>query len=161
MTDDTSQQQQQDASAGQQNGFSSDQMDDEERAKMRPVDIDADVREMERRKRVELIMNSKLFREELERIIETQLREGNGPSGLLQQISDMVGVSRGGSGNAAFKSSGCVIPINDIRGIEAMGYAKGEKILRLVTYLCITINYLQNCITTDLKDLYSKFYKFI
>nr|CAH7728477.1 unnamed protein product [Callosobruchus chinensis] len=128
MTDDTSQQP--DASAGQQNGFSSDQMDDEERAKMRPVDIDADVREMERRKRVELIMNSKLFREELERIIETQLREGNGPSGLLQQISDMVGVSRGGAGNAAFKSSGCVIPINDIRGIEAMGYAKGEKILR-------------------------------
>nr|CAI5857734.1 unnamed protein product [Callosobruchus analis] len=128
MTDDTSQQP--DASAGQQNGFSSDQMDDEERAKMRPVDIDADVREMERRKRVELIMNSKLFREELERIIETQLREGNGPSGLLQQISDMVGVSRAGAGNAAFKSSGCVIPINDIRGIEAMGYAKGEKILR-------------------------------
>lgn len=38
-------------------------LDDEERARMRPADIDADVREMERRKRVELIMNSKLFRE--------------------------------------------------------------------------------------------------
>lgn len=60
----------------QTNGISD--IDDEERAKMRPVDIDADVREMERRKRVELIMNSKLFREELERIIETQLKDGSG-----------------------------------------------------------------------------------
>lgn len=29
-----------------------------------------------------------------------------------------------------FKSSNCVVPINDIRGVESMGYAKGEKILR-------------------------------
>lgn len=105
-----------------------DGLDDEERAKMRPVDIDADVREMERRKRVEIIMNSKVFREELERIIETQLKDGSGPTGLLQQISDMVGVNKQ-AGNV-FKSSNCVIPINDIRGIEAMGYSKGEKILR-------------------------------
>lgn len=46
---------------------------------------------MERRKRVELIMNSRLFREELERIIESQMRDGNNSAGLLQQISDMVG----------------------------------------------------------------------
>lgn len=26
--------------------------------------------------------------------------------------------------------SNCVVPINDIRGVESMGYAKGEKILR-------------------------------
>ncbi|CAG9863863.1 unnamed protein product [Phyllotreta striolata] len=108
------------------NGISD--IEDDERAKMRPVDIDADVREMERRKRVEMIMNSKLFREELERIIESQLKDGSGPSGLLQQISDMVGVNR--QGGNVFKSSSCVIPVNDIRGIEAMGYAKGEKILR-------------------------------
>lgn len=62
----------------QTNGVS--ELDDDERAKLRPVDIDADVREMERRKRVELIMNSKLFREELERIIETQLKDGSGKS---------------------------------------------------------------------------------
>lgn len=29
-----------------------------------------------------------------------------------------------------FKGSNCVIPINDIRGVESMGYAKGEKFLR-------------------------------
>lgn len=26
--------------------------------------------------------------------------------------------------------SNCVVPINDIRGVESMGYAKGEKLLR-------------------------------
>lgn len=33
-------------------------------------------------------------------------------------------------GASVFKSSNCVVPINDIRGVESMGYAKGEKILR-------------------------------
>lgn len=46
---------------------------------------------MEKRKRVEMIMGSRLFREELERIIESQMKEGGGPAGLLQQIQDMVG----------------------------------------------------------------------
>ena len=112
----------------QTNGIS-DGFDEDERGKMRPADIDADVREMERRKRVESIMNSKLFREELERIIEVQLRDGSGTSGLIQQISDMMGGVSKNAGHA-FKNSNCVVPINDIRGIEAMGYAKGEKILR-------------------------------
>lgn len=82
---------------------------------------------MERRKRVEAIMGSKLFREELERIVDTA-REG-GASGILQQLSDIVGLptSRVGS---VFKASNCMQPINDIRGIESMGYGKGEKILR-------------------------------
>lgn len=110
----------------QTNGI--DEVDEDARSKIRPADIDADVREMERRKRVESIMNSKLFREELERIIEVQLKEGAGTTGLMQQISDMMGVSKH-AGNV-FKTSNCVIPINDIRGIEAMGYGKGEKILR-------------------------------
>nr|NVI74696.1 hu li tai shao [Cucujiformia] len=68
------------------------------------------------------------FREELERIIETQLNEGTGTNSLMQQISDMMGVNKAG-GNF-YKNSSCVLPINDIRGIEAMGYGKGEKILR-------------------------------
>lgn len=82
---------------------------------------------MERRKRVEAIMCSRLFREELERIVDAHGREG--PSGLLQQLSDMVGVPAARVGSL-FKSSNCVLPINDIRGVESMGYAKGEKILR-------------------------------
>nr|NVI74748.1 hu li tai shao [Cucujiformia] len=68
------------------------------------------------------------FREELERIIETQMNEGTGTNSLMQQISDMMGVNKQ-AGNF-YKNSSCVLPINDIRGIEAMGYGKGEKILR-------------------------------
>lgn len=29
-----------------------------------------------------------------------------------------------------YPGSNCVAPINDMRGVEAMGYAKSEKILR-------------------------------
>ncbi|XP_026678120.1 protein hu-li tai shao [Diaphorina citri] len=90
-----------------------------------------DVREMERRKRVEMIMNSRLFREELERIIEIQMKDGSGSATLLQSISDMMGLQGQRLQSAhLFRSSNCVVPINDIRGVESMGYAKGEKILR-------------------------------
>nr|NVI74677.1 hu li tai shao [Cucujiformia] len=68
------------------------------------------------------------FSEELERIIETQLSEGTGTNSLMQQISDIMGVNKQ-AGNV-YKNSSCVLPINDIRGVEAMGYDKGEKILR-------------------------------
>lgn len=102
--------------------------EEEECNKTRPADIEADMREMERRKRVEAIMNSRLFREELERIVDGQIREG-GPSSILQQLSEVMGVPAARIGSV-FKSSNCVVPINDIRGMEAMGYEKGEKILR-------------------------------
>lgn len=59
---------------------------------------------MERRKRVEMIMSSRLFREELERIIESQMKEGGGPAGLLQQIQDMVGGAGRLHSGAMFKS---------------------------------------------------------
>nr|CAD7200672.1 unnamed protein product [Timema douglasi] len=126
---DTSQSERAPPAEAQTNGI--DGLDEDDKNKMRPADIDADMREMERRKRVEMIMNSRLFREELERIIEIQMKDGNGPSGLLQQISDMMGVQGGRlHSGSVFKGSNCVVPINDIRGVESMGYAKGEKILR-------------------------------
>lgn len=105
--------------------------DGEDTTHVRPADIEADMREMDRRKRVEAIMQSRLFREELERIVDSQLREGGGASGsgFLQQLSDIVGVPAARIGSC-FRNSNCVLPINDIRGVEAMGYAKGEKILR-------------------------------
>jgi adducin len=100
---------------------------EEEEQIPRPADIEADMREMERRKRVEAIMCSRMFREELERIVDGQMRDGS--SNVLQQISDMMGVPAARVGNY-FRTSSCVIPINDIRGIDSMGYEKGEKILR-------------------------------
>lgn len=45
---------------------------------------------MDRRKRVDAIMNSRMFREELERIVDNQMKEG--PSGILQQLSEMMGI---------------------------------------------------------------------
>ncbi|CAH2241643.1 jg3046 [Pararge aegeria aegeria] len=100
--------------------------EDEERMKQRPADIDADVREMERRKRVEALMSSKLFREELERVLDQQMHEGN-DAPLLQRIREMVG---GRLHTGSLRGPSCVLPINDIRGIEGVGYEKGEKILR-------------------------------
>lgn len=113
--------------APQTNGIDTN-TEEEEYNKTRPADIEADMREMERRKRVEGIMNSRLFREELERIVDSQMRDG-GSSNILQQLSDIMGMPAARVGSV-FKSSNCVVPINDIRGVEAMGYEKGEKILR-------------------------------
>nr|NVI74697.1 hu li tai shao [Cucujiformia] len=69
------------------------------------------------------------FSEELERIIETQINEGSGTTALMQQITDMMGVNRHHS-NHFQKNANCVLPINDIRGVETAGYTKPEKILR-------------------------------
>lgn len=101
--------------------------DIDEEPKQRPADIEQDMREMERRKRVEAVIGSKMFREELERIVDGQLRDGS--SNVLQQISEMMGVPTARAGSY-FRGATCVIPINDIRGLEAMSYEKGEKILR-------------------------------
>ncbi|XP_073963908.1 adducin 1-like protein hts isoform X2 [Choristoneura fumiferana] len=115
-----------------QNGNAVSAEEEEERMKQRPADIDADVREMERRKRVEALMSSKLFREELERVLDQQMHEG-GDAPLLQRIREMVG---GRLHTGTFRSPSCVLPINDIRGIEGFGYEKGEKILRCKLAAC-------------------------
>lgn len=105
--------------------------DDPESQKLmwRPPDIDQDMKEMDRRKRVDMIMNSQVFREELERIIESQINEGYLPANLaaLQQVTELLLPHRRSSG---FRSGHCVIPINDIRGVDGIRYTKLEKLLR-------------------------------
>lgn len=99
---------------------------------LKPSDIEQDIKEMERRKRVEMIMNSQLFREELERIIEGQFcTESSGPlSGLsaLHQVTELL--QRGGFTSSGLKSGPAIIPINDIRGVDSLKYDKVEKLLR-------------------------------
>merc|ERR1712045_648625 len=106
---------------------------DEDEAAMRPVDIEQDMREMDRRKRVEAIMSSKLFREELERVVSDSLKE-SGAEGLTSMLSNMMNVKASGGGTTAISgagiSLGSVIPVNDIRGLEGMSYTKNEKLLR-------------------------------
>jgi len=120
--------------------------DDEDERKMRPVDIEADVKEMERRKRVEAIMNSQLFREELERVVGDSMRE-SGTEGISALLSDVMNIKNGTltthPGYSRSPSTSCVIPINDIRGIGSLVYAKGEKQLRCklaAVYRLIHIN---------------------
>ena len=98
--------------------------DEEDNSKLRPVDIEQDLREMERRKRVEAIMSSKLFREELERVVTDSLRD-SGADGISDMLSNMMNVRPAGG---AYRPS--VIPINDIRGLEGMNFSKSEKVLR-------------------------------
>merc|ERR1719422_1908481 len=69
-------------------------------------------------------MNSQLFREELERVVGDSLRE-SGSDSISALLSDVMNIK---SGTAP--ASACVVPINDIRGIDSMVYAKGEKLLR-------------------------------
>jgi len=99
-----------------------------EREKMRPPDIDQDMKEMERRKRVEAIMNSHIFREELEKIVECQISDGYSGYEALHNIQEMMGIP--GSKLNMFSGQQCVIPINDIRGMESFNFVKGEKLLR-------------------------------
>lgn len=98
---------------------------------MRPVDIEQDMKEMERRKRVEIIMNSQIFREELERIIDGQLNEGYMPSSLsaLQQVTELL-LPHNARSSTVNRFGQTSIPINDIRGVDGLRYAKGEKLLR-------------------------------
>ncbi len=74
--------------------------DEEDPSKLRPVNIEQDMREMERRKRVEAIMSSKLFREELERVVTDSLSE-SGADGISSMLSEMMKVKGGGGGAVA------------------------------------------------------------
>ncbi|KAG9508567.1 Protein hu-li tai shao, partial [Fragariocoptes setiger] len=96
---------------------------------IKPSDIEQDIKEMERRKRVEMIMSSQLFREELERIIEGQFTEGSPLAGLsaLHQVTELLS---GRGSMSSLRLGPAIIPINDIRGVDALKYDKGERLLR-------------------------------
>ncbi|XP_022669162.1 protein hu-li tai shao-like isoform X3 [Varroa jacobsoni] len=115
-----------DESNGGTNGTFDPEDPELQRQMMRPADIAADMKEMDRRKRVEMIMNSQVFREELERIVESQLRSGYTPGNIqaLQQVTDMLLPS-------SQKQRGCpLLPINDIRGVDGLRYSPPERALR-------------------------------
>merc|ERR1719232_1138136 len=80
-------------------------------------------------------MSSKLFREELERVVSDSLRE-SGADGVTHLLSNMMNVKSSGGARGAAPTPGAgmvlgsVIPVNDIRGLEGMSYTKQEKLLR-------------------------------
>ncbi|XP_013857498.1 gamma-adducin isoform X2 [Austrofundulus limnaeus] len=94
-------------------------------------DLRQDFNMMEQKKRVTQILQSPVFKDELEGLIQDQLTKGNNPSGLLalRQIADLVMASTvGGAGPLTSPISfGMVTPVNDLYGIETPSFAKGEK----------------------------------
>jgi adducin len=106
----------------------------------RPADVKEDMRQMESRQRVSNILNSQAFKEELESIISDQMKHGPHPASLLalQQISELLlpNISTRYPqitsilGSAGTGNSASLIPINDIRGIDTLNYAKGERLVR-------------------------------
>lgn len=97
----------------------------------RPAEVKEDLQQMENRSRVKLVLNSQAFKEELEAVVEEQLQNGPYPAGLiaLQQITEMLLPNAKGT-YGGFARAASVIPINDLRGVESLGFAKGEKLLR-------------------------------
>uniref|UniRef100_A0A8C6LDS9 Adducin 3 (gamma) b n=1 Tax=Nothobranchius furzeri TaxID=105023 RepID=A0A8C6LDS9_NOTFU len=111
-----------------------DRGDDSDRSRTLSPDLRQDFNMMEQKKRVTQILQSPVFKDELEGLIQDQLTKGNNPSGLLalRQIADLVMASTvGGAGPLTSPISlGMVTPVNDLYGIESPAFAKGEKQIR-------------------------------
>ncbi|KAM6443052.1 gamma-adducin isoform 1-T3 [Liasis olivaceus] len=95
-------------------------------------DLRQDFSMMEQRKRVTQILQSPAFREDLETLIQEQMKKGNNPTGLLalQQIADYIMASSFAGFSSSPLSSGLITPINDLPGIDTTTFGKGEKLIR-------------------------------
>nr|VZI49223.1 unnamed protein product [Spirometra erinaceieuropaei] len=106
---------------------------------IRPAEIKEDLNLMEQRQRVSRVLKSEAFRKELEDVIET-FNRSNDSTGLnssllsLQHLTELLSVAPGkrpltGGGFSKGGQSG-VIPINDLRGVDASYYSRRERLLR-------------------------------
>ncbi|XP_007055593.1 gamma-adducin isoform X2 [Chelonia mydas] len=95
-------------------------------------DLRQDFNMMEQRKRVTQILQSPAFREDLECLIQEQMKKGRNPTGLLalQQIADYIMASSFAGFSSSPLSLGMVTPINDLPGIDTTSFVKGEKLTR-------------------------------
>ncbi|KAH0623759.1 hypothetical protein JD844_006865 [Phrynosoma platyrhinos] len=95
-------------------------------------DLRQDFNMMEQRKRVTQILQSPAFREDLESLIQEQMKKGNNPSGLLalQQIADYIMASSFAGFSSSPLSTGLITAINDLSGIDTTPFVKGEKLIR-------------------------------
>ncbi|NXG92770.1 ADDG protein, partial [Stercorarius parasiticus] len=95
-------------------------------------DLRQDFNMMEQRKRVTQILQSPAFREDLECLIQEQMKKGNNPTGLLalQQIAEYITASSFAGFSSASLGHGMITPINDLPGIDTSSFVKGEKLTR-------------------------------
>lgn len=113
-----------------------DRIDENDPSYLRERNMSPDLRQdfnmMEQKKRVTQILKSPAFREDLESLIQDQMKKGNNPTGLLalQQIADYIMASSFAGFSSSPLSLGMVTPVNDIHpAIEAL-MVKGEKLTR-------------------------------
>ncbi|KAL0964467.1 hypothetical protein UPYG_G00324240 [Umbra pygmaea] len=104
------------------------------RSRSMSPEIQQDFNMMGQKKRVTQILQSPVFKDELEGLIQDQMTKGNNPTGLLalRQIADLIMANTmGGTGSLTSPLSlGMVTPVNDLCGIESPSYTKGEKQIR-------------------------------
>ncbi|NXG11431.1 ADDG protein, partial [Sakesphorus luctuosus] len=95
-------------------------------------DLRQDFNMMEQRKRVTQILQSPAFREDLECLIQEQMKKGNNPTGLLalQQIAEYITASTFTGFSSSPLTHGMITPINDLPGIDTSSFVKGEKLTR-------------------------------
>uniref|UniRef100_A0A8C5K406 Class II aldolase/adducin N-terminal domain-containing protein n=1 Tax=Jaculus jaculus TaxID=51337 RepID=A0A8C5K406_JACJA len=102
------------------------------RLRNRAADLRQDFNLMEQKKRVTMILRSPSFREELEGLIQEQIKKGNNSSNIwaLRQIADFMA----STSHAVFPTSSMnfsmMTPINDLHTADSLNLAKGERLMR-------------------------------
>ncbi|XP_073647375.1 beta-adducin isoform X2 [Tursiops truncatus] len=102
------------------------------RLRNRAADLRQDFNLMEKKKRVTMILQSPSFREELEGLIQEQMKKGNNSSNIwaLRQIADFMA----STSHAVFPTSSMnfsmMTPINDLHTADSLNLAKGERLMR-------------------------------
>ncbi|KAG8518753.1 Beta-adducin, partial [Galemys pyrenaicus] len=102
------------------------------RLRYRAADLRQDFNLMEQKKRVTMILQSPSFREELEGLIQEQMKKGNNSSNIwaLRQIADFMA----STSHAVFPTSSMnfsmMTPINDLHTADNLNLAKGERLMR-------------------------------
>uniref|UniRef100_A0A803K8Y0 Adducin 2 n=1 Tax=Xenopus tropicalis TaxID=8364 RepID=A0A803K8Y0_XENTR len=108
--------------------------DDPEYLRVRNMaaDLRQDFNVMEQKKRVSMILQSPSFREELESLIQEQMKKGNNSSNIwaLRQIADFMASTAPSVFPTCPVSSSMVLPINDIHCNDPIPLAKGERLMR-------------------------------
>ncbi|KAM6395623.1 beta-adducin isoform 3-T3 [Rhynochetos jubatus] len=102
------------------------------RARHAAAELRQDLGMMERKKRVTMILQSPSFREELEGLIQEQMKKGNNSSHVwaLRQIADFMATTSPATLPTSPMGLAAVTPINDLHGSEAPALAKGERLMR-------------------------------
>ncbi|KAM4883421.1 beta-adducin isoform 2-T2 [Sylvia borin] len=102
------------------------------RAQTGAGDLRQDFNLMEQKKRVTMILQSPSFREELESLIQEQMKKGNNSSHVwaLRQIADFMATTSPAALPTSPMGLASVTPINDLHGTEGPALAKGERLMR-------------------------------